>query len=158
MPTFCWKMMGPMAQFIGPTSTKFSKILIKTYNHYSNFKKDYITSKKKKRKKNTLISRLDRLNWSLHFFFPAPVVDQVFREQCIRELFIDPQTPLFSNIFIKNGSHGTIHTFKNYFATIFSVFSFSKISSIQTDPKCVLQIILKFSLNLLKKIVAYIRF
>ena len=86
-----------------------------------------------------------------NFFFPAPVVDQVFREQCIRELFIDPQTPLFSNIFIKNGSHGTIHTFKNYFATIFLVFSFSKISSIQMDPKCVLQIILKFSLNLLKK-------
>ena len=27
---------------------------------------------------------------------------------------------------IKNGSHGTIHTFKNYFATVFSVFSFSK--------------------------------
>ena len=27
---------------------------------------------------------------------------------------------------IKNGSHDTIHTFKNYFATVFSVFSFSK--------------------------------
>ena len=26
---------------------------------------------------------------------------------------------------IKNASHGTIHTFKNYFATVFSVFSFS---------------------------------
>ena len=26
---------------------------------------------------------------------------------------------------IKNGSHGTIHTFKNYFATVLSVFSFS---------------------------------
>ena len=26
---------------------------------------------------------------------------------------------------IKNESHGTIHTFKNYFATVFSVFSFS---------------------------------
>ena len=35
----------------------------------------------------------------------------------------------FSAIFfIKNGSHNTIHTFKNYFATVFSVsvFSFSK--------------------------------
>ena len=30
--------------------------------------------------------------------------------------------------FIKNGSHSTIHTFKNYFATVFSVsiFNFSK--------------------------------
>ena len=39
----------------------------------------------------------------------------------------------FNKTLIKNGSHGTIHTFKNYFATVFSVFS--KISSIQTYPK-----------------------
>ena len=40
---------------------------------------------------------------------------------------------LFSTIFfIKNGSHGTIHTFKNYFAIVFSIFS--KINSIQMDP------------------------
>ena len=32
----------------------------------------------------------------------------------------------------KNGSHDTTHTFKNYFATVFSVFS--KISGIQTNP------------------------
>ena len=39
---------------------------------------------------------------------------------------------------IKNGSHDTIYTFKNYFATVFSVFSFqfsATISSIQTDPE-----------------------
>ena len=38
---------------------------------------------------------------------------------------------------IKNGSHDTIYTFKNYFATVFLVFSFqfsATISSIQTDP------------------------
>ena len=35
----------------------------------------------------------------------------------------DPQ-PLYSLKNIKNGSHGTIYTFKNYFATVFSVFSF----------------------------------
>ena len=35
---------------------------------------------------------------------------------------------------IKNGSHGTIHIFKNYFATVFSVSP--KISSIQMDPIC----------------------
>ena len=29
-------------------------------------------------------------------------------------------------IYIKNRSHGTIHTFKNYFATVFSIFNFSK--------------------------------
>ena len=35
--------------------------------------------------------------------------------------------------YIKNGSHDTIHTFKNYFATIFSIFS--KISCIQMNPQ-----------------------
>ena len=35
----------------------------------------------------------------------------------------DPQTFLFSKNFIKNGSHDTIHTFKNYFTIVFLVFS-----------------------------------
>ena len=39
-------------------------------------------------------------------------------------LFMDPQIPLFSNFFIKNGFHGTIYTFKNYFATVISAISF----------------------------------
>ena len=43
----------------------------------------------------------------------------------------DPQISFFNITFIKNGSHGTIHTFKIYFATVFSIFS--KISGIQTD-------------------------
>ena len=69
--------------------------------------------------------------FSRFFFFlfvPAALFDQVNREQCIRALFTDPQISFFSNFFIKNGSHDTIHTFKNYFATVFlvSVFSFSK--------------------------------
>ena len=38
-------------------------------------------------------------------------------------LFTDP-TNFTSNLFIKNRSHNTIHTFKNYFVTVFSVFSF----------------------------------
>ena len=42
------------------------------------------------------------------------------------------QILLFSHFFIKNGSHSTIYTFKNYFATVFLVSV--KISSIQTDP------------------------
>ena len=45
-------------------------------------------------------------------------------EQCIYALFTDPQISFFINFFIKNGSHITIHTFKNHFATVFSVFSF----------------------------------
>ena len=38
----------------------------------------------------------------------------------------DPQ-PLYFEKKVKNGSHSTIHTFKNYFATIFFVFSFQQI-------------------------------
>ena len=34
--------------------------------------------------------------------------------------------PLYSGKKIKNGSHGTIYTFKNYFAIVFLVFNFSK--------------------------------
>ena len=41
---------------------------------------------------------------------------------CLR----DPQNSLFSNFFIKNWSHGTIHTFKNYFATVLLVLSFQQ--------------------------------
>ena len=38
--------------------------------------------------------------------------------------YFNPQISLFNNFFIKNGSHGTIHTFTNYFTTVFSVFNF----------------------------------
>ena len=68
------------------------------------------------------------LRFLIFFFPPAALFDQVNHEQCTRALFMDPQIPLFSNFFIKNRSHDTIHRFKNYFATVFSVsiFSFSK--------------------------------
>ena len=36
-----------------------------------------------------------------------------------RALFTNPQISLFSNFFIKNRFYGTIHIFKNYFATVF---------------------------------------
>ena len=68
-------------------------------------------------------------------FFLARICWLFHGEQCTRSLFTNPQIPLFSNFFIKNGSHSTTHTFKNYFAIVFSVFSFSKISFIQTDPQ-----------------------
>ena len=41
-----------------------------------------------------------------------------------RVLFTNPQISLFSNFFIKNGFHGTIHIFKNYFITVFFSFQF----------------------------------
>ena len=67
------------------------------------------------------------------FFFAVVIFDQFSGEQCIHELFMDPQISLFSNFFIKNGSHSIIHTFKNYFVTVFTVFNFSKINYIQTE-------------------------
>ena len=52
---------------------------------------------------------------------------------------------------IKNGSHDTIYTFKNYFATVFSVFSFqfsTTISLIQTHPIYIMSNALDRNLNL----------
>ena len=43
-----------------------------------------------------------------------------------RALFMGPTNLIFNKIFIKNGSHNNIHTFKNYFAIVFSVFSFQQ--------------------------------
>ena len=40
-----------------------------------------------------------------------------------RALFTGLTNIFFTKTFIKNGSHSTIHTFKNYFATVFLVFS-----------------------------------
>ena len=48
----------------------------------------------------------------------------VFREQYTYVLFTDPQILFFINFFIKNGSHDTIYTFKNYFTTVISAISF----------------------------------
>ena len=66
------------------------------------------------------------------YIFLAVVVDFFTMNSVQVHYLRDPQTSLFSNFFIKNGSHSTIHIFKNYFATVFSVFS--KISCIQTNP------------------------
>ena len=65
--------------------------------------------------------------WLFFFWVPATLFDQVNCEQCIRALFMDPKTLFFSNFFIKNEFHDTIHTFKNYFVTVFLVST--KISS-----------------------------
>ena len=54
---------------------------------------------------------------SLTFLFFQPI-------SAHRTLFMDPQISLFNNFFIKNRFHGTIYTFKNYFATVFFSFQF----------------------------------
>ena len=57
----------------------------------------------------------------------------VFSGSCA--LFTKHTNAFFNKNNFKTGSHDTIHTFKNYFATIFSIFNFqfSVITSIQTD-------------------------
>ena len=65
--------------------------------------------------------------WLFFFWVPATLFDQVNCEQCTHALFMDPKTLFFSNFFIKNEFHDTIHTFKNYFVTVFLVST--KISS-----------------------------
>ena len=47
---------------------------------------------------------------------------------------LSDQQPHYSGKKIKNGSHNTIHPFKNYFATVFLFSVFNKISCIRTDP------------------------
>ena len=81
---------------------KFSEFLVKRSR---NFRRLLICQKKPLRVFRFLVEA---------FFY----VDPVYYLQ-------DLQIPSFSNFFFKIGSYGTNHTFKNYFATIFSVFSFS---------------------------------
>ena len=82
-------------------------------------------------KKLCLGSRLDTDKMRLHlgFFFEkcisvAVVAFSVDSVHYLRDL----QISFFNKILIKNGSHDTIYTFRNYFVTVFSVFS--KISCI----------------------------
>ena len=58
---------------------------------------------------NVILLKLDLLQIKLNSEFHA--------------LFTRPISTEFSKIFIKTRSYGTIHTFKNYFVAMFSVFS-----------------------------------
>ena len=65
--------------------------------------------------------------FSLLFFFLVAVMDFSSMNSAPVHCSRDLKNSLFSNFFIKNGSHGTIYTFKNYFAIVFSVFSKNKL-------------------------------
>ena len=56
---------------------------------------------------------------------------------CMRQLSLFTHCSSTVHAFknIKNGSHGTIHTFKNYFVTVFSIFSFSKNKLYLNEPQ-----------------------
>ena len=80
----------------------------------------------------------------------------VLREQCIHALFTEPQISFFINFLFKNGSHGTIYTFKNYFATVISAinFQFQQNKSYPNRPyvKLYPSVINKFIAKLFSKI------
>ena len=64
----------------------------------------------------------------LEFSVNLDCAENFFQHICVsvsgsHVLFIEPTNTFFSKIFIKTGSHNTIHIFKNYFVTVFSVFS-----------------------------------
>jgi len=63
------------------------------------------------------------------FFFPLHAFQLRNRSYCSRTVSYCSCTvyPFFNHFFIKNGSYDTIHIFKNYFATVFSVFSKNKL-------------------------------
>ena len=65
----------------------------------------------------------------------------------------NPQTFLFSNFFIKNGSHNTIHTFKNYFATVFSVSAFSFSKNKLNPNRPIVRHNIELMINLVKNII-----
>ena len=74
-----------------------------------------------------------RFSLLFFFFFVQPtIVDKSIVNSAHVHYSRVSQITLFSNFFIKNRSHSTIYTFKNYFATVFSISV--KIGCIQTNP------------------------
>ena len=79
------------------------------------------------RVRNALPKRMFCVSSVFFFFFePKYLTFSVNSAWCA--MFTDPQISLFSNFFIKNKSHDTIHTFKNYFAIVFFSFQFLIVS------------------------------
>ena len=78
-------------------------------------------------------SRFPFLSFVFSFFFAFTRLREqnlLFMRQIL--LFTHCSSKVHTLKNIKDGSHGTIYTFKNYFATVFSVSA--TINSIQTDP------------------------
>ena len=125
-----WPSLSPKSR---PPSSKF---------HLPSSKKILLN----KRKKNVMIYIvtvcIPRPRFHLHvfccffFFFGPHLLTLGNRFYCCEQCMHCSHTVhVLKNI--KNESHDTIYTFKNYFATVFSVSNFqfsATISSIQTDP------------------------
>ena len=64
----------------------------------------------------------------------------------------DSQASFFTQTLIKNGFYSTIHTFKNYFATIFLIFNFSKNKLYPNGPLDNIKCIFVWTKKLIKKL------
>ena len=100
-----------------PQTSLFSNFFIKNRFHYTvyTFKNYFIT-----------VFLVSVFNFSKNKLNPNEPLYYLYYLNYLNS--IQKQTSLFSNFFIKNGFHYTIHAFKNYFATVFlvSIFNFSK--------------------------------
>ena len=76
-----------------------------------------------------LYSRVLQCAFQPFFFFFLQPQRLTFQPWTVHSYTVHgSQISLFNKFFIKNKSHDTIHTFKNYFTTVFSVFNFSVFS------------------------------
>ena len=64
-------------------------------------------------------------------------------------MFTGPTSTQLNKFYFKIRSHGTIHTFKNYFVTVFSVFSNKRYPNKSSGSVYFCQLILLFSLFLI---------
>ena len=111
---------------------EYSKIILFTYFHYIPFSPSKRGLKVNIRHLVPIwIQLILRLCFRFFFFWEARFRHEKMGPVGPLHCSQNPQISFFNKIFIKNGSYGTIYTFKNYFATMFSVLI--KISGIQTQ-------------------------
>ena len=81
--------------------------------------------------------------WKAFCAFPSRCIFLVSHVHCLK----DPQVLFFSKNNFKTRSHNTIHTFKNYFTTVFLIFSNKQYPN---RPLILLFFIVPFSITTLK--------
>ena len=73
---------------------------------------------------NVVYQRVSCTVHGTHYLFDSKIFTEIALFSGSRTLFTNSQTSFLTKTFIKNGSYCTIHIFKNYFATVFLIFSF----------------------------------
>ena len=159
VPAFSWNNGGSRALFMGPVTIFFRKNDFKTRSHGTihTFKNYFVTvfsvfSNKRYPNKPLAFVWIVLKSTCIcvsHFFIFEKSVSRALWVPCrnIKQNYVFPVGPVHCSwdpqvLYLENetkkknfktGFHSTIHTFKNYFVTVFSVFS--KISGIQINPQ-----------------------